>query len=148
MTKIESIKEMFEINFFSQLSITQLVLKSMIAKKKGSIINISSTSGLDSNLGRISYACSKSSLITATKVISKEVGFSNVRVNAIAPGISDTDMFNLGHSEKIKKSILETISLKRISSPEEIANVALFLASDLSSYITGQVVRVDGGMQN
>jgi len=148
MTKIESIKEMFEINFFSQLSITQLVLKSMVAKKKGSIINISSTSGLDSNLGRISYASSKSSLITATKVISKEVGFYNVRVNAIAPGISDTDMFNLGHSEKIKKSILETISLKRISSPEEIANVALFLASDLSSYITGQVVRVDGGMQN
>ena len=69
-------------------------------------------------------------------------------MNAIAPGVSDTDMYNLGHSEKIKKNILDTISLNRVSTPEEIANVALFLASDLSSYVTGQVLRVDGGMQN
>ena len=126
MTKIQSIKDMFEINFFSQLYITQLVLKSMIATNKGSIINISSTSGLDANFGRVSYASSKSSLITATEVISKEVGSYNVRVNAIAPGVSDTDMFNMGHSDKIKKNILGRISLKRISKPEEIANVALF----------------------
>jgi len=148
MTKIQSIKEMFEINFFSQLTITQLVLKSMIAKKQGSIINISSTSGIDANFGRISYASSKASLITATEVISKEVGSYNVRVNAIAPGVSDTDMYNFGHSEKIKKNIVDAISLNRVSTPEEIANVALFLASDLSSYVTGQVLRVDGGIQN
>jgi len=119
-----------------------------VLNKKGSIINISSTSGIDSNVGRISYATSKSALITATEVISKEVGRYNIRVNAIAPGVSDTDMYREGHSEKIKKDILEKISLKRVSKPKEIANVALFLASDLSSYLTGQVLRVDGGMQN
>ena len=148
MTSVSSMKSMFEVNFFSQMHITQLVLKSMIKNKKGSIINISSTSGIDANIGRLSYASSKAALISATKVISKEVGSYNVRVNAIAPGISKTDMFEKGHSEKIKKIILEKVSLKRVSEPKEIANVALFLASDLSSYLTGQVIRVDGGMQN
>lgn len=148
MTSISSMKNMFDVNFFSQLQITQLVLKSMVKNKNGSIINISSTSGIDSNIGRISYATSKSALITATQVISKEVGPHNVRVNAIAPGISKTDMYETGHNDKIKKMIIEKVSLKRESDPKEIASVALFLASDLSSYITGQVIRVDGGMQN
>ena len=139
---------MLDINLFSHLLISQIIIKSMVLNKKGSIINISSTSGIDSNVGRISYATSKSALITATEVISKEVGRYNIRVNAIAPGVSDTDMYREGHSEKIKKDILEKISLKRVSKPKEIANVALFLASDLSSYLTGQVLRVDGGMQN
>ncbi len=148
MTTIRSMKEMLDINLFSHLLISQIIIKSMVLNKKGSIINISSTSGIDSNVGRISYATSKSALITATEVISKEVGRYNIRVNAIAPGVSDTDMYREGHSEKIKKDILEKISLKRVSKPKEIANVALFLASDLSSYLTGQVLRVDGGMQN
>ena len=113
----------------------------MIATNKGSIINISSTSGLDANFGRVSYASSKSSLITATEVISKEVGSYNVRVNAIAPGVSDTDMFNMGHSDKIKKNILGRISLKRIKTRGDSKCSTFYSFVILCDW---SVIRVDG----
>jgi len=146
MTKIENIKKIFEVNYFSQLQFTQIILKKMMKKRKGSIINISSTSSIDAETGRLSYSSSKSALATSSKVLSRELGAFNIRVNVIAPGLTDTDLMRNNHSDEIIENVKKNISLKRIAEPEEIANVVLFLASDQSSYINGQVIRVDGGM--
>ena len=146
MTTLSSVKEIFQVNFFSQTIITQYVVKSMIKNKSGSIVYISSTAALDGNYGRSSYASSKSAIIAQAKVLSKEVGEFGVRVNIIAPGLTETEMLKKNTSEKIINEEIKKISLKRLAKPEEIANTALFLTSDLSKYITGQTIRVDGGM--
>ena len=118
----------------------------MVKNKKGSIVNISSSSAIEANIGRIAYASSKAALITASKVIANELGKFNIRVNVIAPGLTDTDMMNESTPISALNETINRISLGRIAKPSEIANVALFLSSDLSNYITGQVFRVDGGM--
>ena len=146
MTSIKKLKEVFEINFFSQTIFTQYILKSMIKNKKGSIVYISSSSALDGNEGRSAYAASKAAIITQAKALSRELGVHNIRVNSIAPGLTNTDMMKKNHQEKIINEVISRISLRRIANPEEIANVVLLLSSDLTSYITGQVIRVDGGM--
>ena len=146
MTSNKKLKEIFETDFFSQTLFTQYILKSMIKKKSGSILYISSSSALDGNEGRSAYSSAKAAMITQAKVLSREVGIYNIRVNAIAPGLTNTDMMKKNTSEEILNEVTSRISLKRIANPEEIANVALLLSSDLSSYITGQVIRVDGGM--
>ena len=146
MTPIKKLKEIFESNFFSQSNFTQYILKSMIKNKKGSILYISSTSALDGNAGRSAYSSTKAALISQSKVLSNELGTYNIRVNTIAPGLTNTDMMNQNTTKETIKDVISRVSLKRIAQPEEIANTALFLSSDLSSYITGQVIRVDGGM--
>jgi len=146
MTSIKKLKEVFEIDFFSQTNFTQYILKSMIKNKKGSILYISSSSALDGNEGRSAYSSAKSALITQSKVLSRELGIHNIRVNTIAPGLTDTGMMKENTTQETIKDVLSRVSLRRIASTEEIANTALFLSSDLSSYITGQVIRVDGGM--
>ena len=146
MTSLKKLKEVFETNFFSQTIFTQYILKSMIKKKTGSILYISSSSALDGNEGRSAYSSAKAAMITQAKVLSREVGMYNIRVNAIAPGLTNTDMMKKNTPEEILSEVKSRISLKRIADPEEIANVALLLSSELSSYITGQVIRVDGGM--
>jgi len=146
MTSLKKLKEVFETNFFSQTIFTQYILKSMIKKKTGSILYISSSSALDGNEGRSAYSSAKAAMITQAKVLSREVGLYNIRVNAIAPGLTNTDMMKKNTPEEILSELKSRISLKRIADPEEIANVALLLSSELSSYITGQVIRVDGGM--
>jgi len=146
MTSMKKLKEVFEIDFFSQSHFTQYILKSMVKNKKGSIIYISSSSALDGNEGRSAYSAAKSALIAQSKVLSREIGIHNIRVNAIAPGLTNTDMMKENTDVKTIKDVLSRVSLRRVASTEEIANSALFLASDLSSYITGQVIRVDGGM--
>jgi 3-oxoacyl-[acyl-carrier protein] reductase len=146
MTSIKKLKEIFQINFFSQTIFTQYILKSMIKKKKGSIVYISSSSAIDSNVGRSAYSASKAALISQSKTLSRELGPLNIRVNTIAPGLTNTDMMIDNTSADIIKEVTSKLSLKRMAEPNEIANVALFLASDLSSYVTGQVIRVDGGM--
>ena len=118
----------------------------MLKKNSGSIIFISSTSALDADAGRGAYVAAKSSINSIAKVLSKEVGDKNIRVNVIAPGLIDTDMLKNNTKELIIKNKLVNTSLKRLGETNEIANVALFLSSDLSSYITGQTIRVDGGM--
>ena len=118
----------------------------MMKNKKGSILYISSSSALDGNEGRSAYSSAKSALITQSKVLSRELGAYNIRVNTIAPGLTDTDMMKKNTSQDAIKDVLSRVSLKRIADPIEIANVALMLSSDLSSYITGQVIRADGGM--
>ena len=146
MTSIKKLKEVFEIDFFSQTNFTQYILKSMVKNKKGSILYISSSSALDGNEGRSAYSSAKSALITQSKVLSRELGVHNIRVNTIAPGLTDTDMMKKNTTQETIKDVLSRVSLRRIATTEEIANTALFLSSDLSSYITGQVIRVDGGM--
>ena len=146
MTSLKKLKEVIETNFFSQTIFTQYILKSMIKKKTGSILYISSSSALDGNEGRSAYSSAKAAMITQAKVLSREVGMYNIRVNAIAPGLTNTDMMKKNTPEEILSEAKSRISLKRIADPEEIANVALLLSSELSSYITGQVIRVDGGM--
>jgi len=146
MTSIKKLKEVFETDFFSQTNFTQYILKSMVKNKKGSILYVSSSSALDGNEGRSAYSSAKSALIAQSKVLSRELGVYNIRVNTIAPGLTDTDMMKKNTSQETIKDVLSKVSLKRVANPSEIANVALFLSSDLSSYITGQVIRVDGGM--
>ena len=112
----------------------------------GSIINVSSSAAIEGNEGRTAYAASKAAIINSTKVMAKELALNNVRVNAIAPGLTETDMMKESTPKDSIEDTLRRTCLKRVGRPEEIANVALFLASDLSSYMTGQVLRVDGGM--
>ena len=146
MTSIKKLKETFETDFFSQTLFTQYILKSMIKKKGGSILYISSSSALDGNEGRSAYSSAKAAIIAQAKTLSREVGKYNIRVNVIAPGLTDTDMMKENTPKEIVNEVTSRTSLRRIANPQEIANAALFLSSDLSSYITGQVIRVDGGM--
>lgn len=145
MTPVEKIKEIFNVNFFSQLYLTQKLIKSMIKNKKGSIINISSNAAEECDVGRAGYASSKAALVAFTKVLSKEVGNFNIRVNAVAPGLTKTNMMEKDMSKKIIEETINKVPLKRPANPDEISNVVLFLASDLSSYISGEVVSVTGG---
>jgi len=146
MTHVDRMKEIFEINFFSLVVFTQFLTRVMTRQKSGSIINISSSAAIEGNEGRTAYASSKAAVISSTKVMAKELSPHNIRVNAIAPGLTETDMMIESTPKDALKDTLKRISMRRVGRPEEIANAVLFLASDLSSYITGQVLRVDGGM--
>ncbi len=117
----------------------------MLKQKKGSIINFSSISGLDANAGNAAYGVSKAGIASLTRTMSRELAKANIRVNALAPGFVETDM-NKQIAEDYMESMKQQISLGRIAHPEEVASLAVFLASDESSYITGQVIRIDGGM--
>ena len=145
MTSLKDLKQVFEINFFSQILFTQGISRYMTRFKTGSIINIASTAGLIGDAGMTSYGSSKAALIFATKTMATELGEKNIRVNAIAPSITKTDMFDQ-MEEKARSKLIDASALKRPAEAVEVANVALFLASDLSSYVTGQVLRVDGGL--
>jgi 3-oxoacyl-[acyl-carrier protein] reductase len=117
----------------------------MARNKSGSIINMTSIMGVHGNVGQAVYAGSKAAVIGITKSLSKELAPQNIRVNAIAPGFIDTDMVQSLAPEKFSERIA-SIKLGRAGHPEEVADAALFLASDLSTYVTGQVIGVDGGM--
>ena len=145
LTSMQKLKEVFQVNYFAQVLITQYVVKLMMKEKSGSIIFLSSVLGLDATAGGTAYGASKAAIALLAKSLSKEVGSYNIRVNAIAPNLIDT---NMGHmmEEKSLTEMIQSSSLKRLGNPEEIAQTALFLASDDSSYITGQTIRVDGGM--
>ena len=145
MTSLKDLKQVFEINFFSQVLFTQGISRYMTRFKTGSIINIASTAGLIGDAGMTSYGSSKAAVMFATKTMATELGEMNIRVNAIAPSITKTDMFDQ-MEEKARSKLIDASALKRPAEAVEVANVALFLASDLSSYVTGQVLRVDGGL--
>ena len=147
MTTQKDLKETFQTNVFSHVLFTRYILKSMTRNKAGgSIVFISSTSAQDGNVGRNVYSSSKAAIISQMKVLSREIGNLNIRVNAVAPGLTNTEMLKKNTPEKIIKNFENQISLQRIGEPQEISNLIMFLASDLSSYITGQVIRADGGM--
>ncbi|MDA9112793.1 SDR family oxidoreductase [Gammaproteobacteria bacterium] len=145
MSTEENLRKNLDINFIGPYILTQYISKLMIRNKQGSIVSISSSAAIDGNSGRSAYAGSKAALLAATKSLSRELGSSNIRANTIAPGITHTDMVSSMSIEVIKETS-DSTSLKRCGEPQEIASVAAFLISDLSSYITGQTIRVDGGM--
>lgn len=132
-------------NLKSIFNFTKCIMRPMLKAKAGSIINISSIVGLKGNAGQANYAAAKSGMIGFTKSIAQEVGSRNIRCNAIAPGFIATEMTD-ELDEKIKEQMIQNTALKRFGSTEEIANVAIFLASDLSSYITGETLNSSGGM--
>lgn len=144
MTPMSKLKEVFQINYFSQIYIMQLVARYMMRQKKGCIVNMASVGGIETNAGYLAYGSSKAALIWATKSISKELGKYNIRVNAVAPGLTETQMGHYKSQEEIDK-VLAVTSLGRMGTPEEIARSVCFLASEEASFITGQVLIVDGG---
>ena len=135
-----------KVNLKSVFSMTKAVQKVMLKKKSGSIINMSSVVGVGGNAGQANYSASKAGMIGFTKSIAKELGSRNIRCNAIAPGFIVTEMTGQ-LPEEVVKGWYEKIPLRRGGEPEEVAKVALFLASDLSSYVSGQVISVCGAMQ-
>ncbi|QEC41610.1 3-oxoacyl-[acyl-carrier-protein] reductase [Pseudobacter ginsenosidimutans] len=138
--------DVMNINLKSVFNITKQVIRPMMKAKKGSIINMSSIIGIRGNAGQASYAASKAGIIGFTKSIAHELGSRNIRCNAIAPGFIETDMTHYLQDGDASKAFLEKIPLGRFGSGEEIANTTLFLASDMSTYITGQVLSVCGGL--
>lgn len=145
MTQMDKMRHVFEVNFFSVTRLIQYVSRLMIRQNSGSIINISSIAGLDGTPSQYEYAASKAAIIGGTKKLAREFARNNIRVNAVAPGIVDTEM-GAQIDEELRNEIISKVIMRRMGKPEEIANVVAFLASDLSSFITGQVIRVDGGM--
>lgn len=135
----------FEINFFAAMRLIKLISKLMIRQKFGSIVNITSISALDGEPGQVEYVSSKAALIGATKKLASELGNFNIRVNAVAAGVINTGV-SASMDEKLKESVINRTVMKRLGESEEVANVTAFLASDLSGYMTGQVLRVDGGL--
>lgn len=133
------------VNLKSVFNLTRAVLMTMISQKSGSIINMSSVVGVSGNAGQSNYSASKAGIIGFTKSLAKEVGSRNIRCNAIAPGFILTEMTEK-LPENVKKEWADKIPLKRGGTPEDVANTALYLASDLSSYVTGQTIHVCGGM--
>lgn len=148
MTSMEKMREAFEVNFFAQVALSQYLVKLMVRQKSGSIINISSTAALDANPGRSAYGASKAAVACMTRAMAHELAEHNIRVNAIAPGITNTDMVEASMTSATIEETVQHTRLKRLGQPAEIAAAAVFLASDLSSYITGEILRVDGGLKN
>ena len=134
-----------EINLKSVFNMTKAVQRTMLKQRKGSIINMSSVVGVKGNAGQTNYAASKAGMIGFTKSVALELGSRNIRCNAIAPGFIETEMTDKLDA-KVVQGWRDGIPLKRGGSPDDVANACLFFASDLSAYVTGQVLNVDGGM--
>jgi 3-oxoacyl-[acyl-carrier protein] reductase len=143
--KPEDWQKVIEINLGGCFNCCKAILKTMTSKKWGRIINISSVVGITGNFGQSNYAASKAGIIGFTKSLAKEVAKRNITVNAIAPGFIETEM-TASLSDEIKESYIQQIPMRRMGKPEEIAHIVSFLASEEASYITGQVITVDGGM--
>lgn len=143
--KEEDFSKVLDINLKGVFNCTKHASNIMLKQKSGRIINISSVIGLIGNAGQANYAAAKAGIIGFTKSVAKELGTRGITANAIAPGFITTDMTEV-LSDKVKEKLLENVPLKRLGSPEDVANLAAFLASDNASYITGQVINVDGGM--
>ena len=141
----EDFDRVIQVNLKSVFNMTKAVQRTMLKQRKGSIINMSSVIGVKGNAGQSNYAASKAGIIGFTKSMAIELGSRNIRSNAIAPGFIVTEMTEELGEETIKQ-YFEAIPIKRGGTPEEIANACVFLGSDMSSYITGQVLNVDGGM--
>ena len=141
----EEFDKVIEVNLKGTYLMTKAVTKYMMKKRQGSIINLSSVVGVTGNAGQCNYAASKAGIIGFTKSVAKELASRNIRANAIAPGFIATDMTDV-LSDEIKETIQNQIPLKRMGNAKEVAELAYFLGSEQSSYITGQVIHVDGGM--
>lgn len=143
--KEEDFDKVIEVNLKGVFNCTKHASSIMLKQKSGKIINISSVIGLAGNAGQANYAAAKAGIIGFTKSVAKELGARGITVNAVAPGFIATDMTEV-LSHKIKEKLIENIPLRKLGSPEDVANLVAFLASDNANYITGQVINVDGGM--
>ena len=143
--KEEDFDNVINTNLKGTFNVTKNVVPYMMKKRSGKIVNVSSVVGLSGNAGQCNYAASKAGIIGFTKSIAKELASRNILANCVAPGFIDTDMTEV-LSDSVKENINNQIPLKRMGTAEEVANVVYFLADDVSSYITGQVINVDGGM--
>ena len=144
MTKMDDIRRVMDVNFFSVIELTQLVCRSMMRQRKGSIINIGSIAAWGEDTSQMEYAASKAALTIATKKLARELGATGIRVNAVAPGLTQTKMLEELEEEQLQ-TITKGIGLHRLGTPEEIAQVCLWLASDSSSFVTGETIKADGG---
>ena len=143
MVNKKLMQQIFEVNVFAMMQMMQLANKLMSRQKSGSIINMASIVGTNGNSGQLVYSASKGAVVAMTKTAAKELASDNIRVNAVAPGMIDTDMFRSIGQAKIQEN-LEKIKMGRLGNPDEIADACVFLASDLSAYISGQILGVDG----
>lgn len=144
MSKVDDIENLFAVNYFAMLRIIQKVSKRMSRQRKGVIINMGSNAGIDPQPGKIAYGSSKAAVMMMTKCLAKELGPMGIRVNAIAPGPIETEMIHQ-YKDEILKNLASESALRRLGTTEEIAKVAVFLASEQASYINGEIIKVDGG---
>lgn len=143
--KKEDFEAVIDVNLIGTFNVTKNTIPYMMKQKSGRIINLSSVVGISGNAGQTNYSASKAGIIGFTKSLAKEVGSRNILVNAVAPGFIQTQMTDVLKDE-VKEEISKNIPLKRLGNVEDVANVVKFLASEDSSYITGQIIHVDGGM--
>jgi 3-oxoacyl-[acyl-carrier protein] reductase len=146
MSKMDDLHQVFQVNYFSQMVFTQGLLGSLKKAKGAAIVNMTSIAGLDGGVGVTAYGSSKAAIALTTKVLAQELALFKIRVNGVAPGMVETDMA-ISMGEKAVENTSNAAALKRLAQPEEIAQMVVFLASDQASYITGQIVRVDGGVK-
>lgn len=144
MIDYEKLRKMFEVNVLALINLTQLTSRIMMRQKSGSIINMASMVGVKGAKGQLSYSATKGAVVSVTKSAAKELAEHGIRVNAVAPGMVATERFKNVIENKFENRI-EDIGFGRMAMPEEIADVYVFLASDMSKYITGQIIGVDGG---
>ena len=143
--KKEDFEQVIDTNLVGTFNVTKNVVPYMMKARSGRIINISSVVGISGNAGQTNYSASKAGIIGFTKSLAKEIASRNILVNAVAPGFIETNMTDV-LKDDVKQEIAKNIPLKRMGTTQDVANVVKFLASDDSSYITGQVINVDGGM--
>lgn len=144
MTSMDMMRKAMDVNFLSQINMAQIVSRYMIKNKSGSIVNIASVAGMEAEEGGIAYGSSKASVLFATKTMSLELGKYGIRANCVSPGFIETDMWKK-RKDDVRAKVLNETPLHRPGTPKEVAQTILFLASDMSSFITGQNIVVDGG---
>ena len=145
-TKMSDVKKVFQVKYFAQLQITQSLLGIIKKNENSSIINLSSIAGIDGDIGNSVYGATKASMALFTKVLSKELTSSHIRVNAVAPGLTNTNFATM-MGQKAIESMEQISTMGRLGNPQEIANTIVFLASDEASFINGQIIRIDGGLK-
>ena len=145
-TKMSDVKKVFQVNYFAQLQITQSLLGIIKKNENSSIINLSSIAGIDGDIGNSVYGATKASMALFTKVLSKVLTSSHIRVNAVAPGLTNTNFATM-MGQKAIESMEQISTMGRLGNPQEIANTIVFLASDEASFINGQIIRIDGGLK-